>query len=103
MNRRAVGCRRNGFDALHVSPWVKRSFYCEGAGQVLQRACQKKWRTCVPHLRNVSSTAEFWAYRSVTGQNSRFPDTVIVAIVRNDVNIEKISAASVMRNSDKGV
>ncbi len=103
MNRRAVGCSKNGFDALHVSIWVKKSFYCDGTGQALQRACQGKWRTCVPHLRNVSKTAEFRAHKSVTGQNSRLPDTVIVAIVSNDVTMKKTAAASTLKIFDRGV
>ena len=88
-NRRAVGCSRNGLDALHVSPWVIRSFYCDGTGQELHRACQKKRRTCVPHLRNVSKCRRLWVHRPVTGQNSCFPDTVVVAIVSTDVTLKE--------------
>ena len=88
-NRRTVGCRRNGSDDLHVSPWVIKSFYCDGTGQALQCACQKKRRTCVPHLRNVSQTAGFWTHKSGTGQGSRSPDTAVVAIVSTDVTLKE--------------
>jgi hypothetical protein len=64
--RHAAGWKENGFDALHVFLGVKRSFYCDGTEQALQRACQGKWRTCVPHLHNLSNTAEFWAHMSAT-------------------------------------
>jgi hypothetical protein len=70
--------------------WLKRVkayFYCEGTGQALQRVCQKKRRTCVPHLRNVSNCCRFWVHQSVTGHKSCFPDTGVVTIVSTDFNL----------------
>jgi hypothetical protein len=40
---------------------------------------------------------------SVTGRNSRLPDTVIVAIISDDVIIKKVSAASALKIDDSGV
>ena len=68
---------------------VKIYFHCEGTGQALQCACQKKRRTCVPHLRNVSNCWRFWVHKPVTGQNSRSPDTAVVAIVSTDVTLKE--------------
>ena len=82
---------------------VKRYFYRDGIGQALQRACQKKRRTCVPHLRNVSMCRRFWARRSVNGQLSRLLDAGVVAIVSNDVTLTKgkISAVKIKEIGDR--
>jgi hypothetical protein len=40
---------------------------------------------------------------SVTGRNSHLPDTVIVAIISDDVIIKKVSAASALKIDDSGV
>jgi hypothetical protein len=49
----------------------------------------------------VSNTAEFRAHWSVTGQNSRLPDTVVVAIVSTDVTLKKNFDCGAMRIGDR--